>query len=272
MTWSDVGYMAAMGAAVFAMVVVLSHCVWPLRRVGVAPRPAGGQGQWTTGDIVLVGVFYVGLSSLCGYLVDVASPGDMTPHQRYVAQLATGTFANVVVCAYILLMGEIQRGKPPSAIGLSGQRLWPNVLKGIGFYACAFPVVFGVMFLIEKLVLRSGRSLPCQQPVVSLLETEQSGVLLTMAVGLVLVAPLLEEVIFRGFLCSALSETLGPKRAIVLSAACFALIHPTLSALLPIFLLGLLLGWAFLRTKTLAAPIAIHFINNVSSVVWLLTR
>ena len=41
-------------------------------------------------------------------------------------------------------------------------------------------------------------------------------------------------------------------------------------AMLPIFMLGLLLAWTFHRTKTLAAPIAIHLTHNAVSIFLLL--
>jgi membrane protease YdiL (CAAX protease family) len=85
-----------------------------------------------------------------------------------------------------------------------------------------------------------------------------------------------EEVFFRGFLQSnilRLTNTMAGNRfrfqqwiSICVSAACFAAAHiivqgQIISALT--FLPGLVLGWLFIRTKSLLAPILFHGLANM---------
>ena len=78
-------------------------------------------------------------------------------------------------------------------------------------------------------------------------------------------APLAEEVIFRGQLFSALSQTrLGVSGATVLTSASWALLHssePWLSIGL-IFIMGLAFGWMMYRFGSLWVPIICHGVWN----------
>jgi len=82
-----------------------------------------------------------------------------------------------------------------------------------------------------------------------------------------------EEVFFRGYLLTNATRVLGTDRAshtwiaIAISAACFALAHVVVQGQIAsalTFLPGLLLGWLFVRTRCLLAPILFHGLANVS--------
>lgn len=90
----------------------------------------------------------------------------------------------------------------------------------------------------------------------------------------VVVAPLTEEVAYRGVLYPALRERWGVTPAIVLSSAVFALLHSNVVWLgLPILLLGILLARLFERTGSLWPPIAAHALFNLSAVaMWFVVR
>ena len=77
----------------------------------------------------------------------------------------------------------------------------------------------------------------------------------------VLAAPLFEEYLFRGLLFRGMQRSLGTGRAIVASAALFAVVHPPVSAL-PVFALGLAAAAAFQRGGLLLAPILAHASYN----------
>ena len=80
-------------------------------------------------------------------------------------------------------------------------------------------------------------------------------------VAVVVMAPVLEEVIFRGLILSGFRRRLGPGAAIVVSALLFALVHPP-STYFPIFWLGLLFGWIYVYTRNLLVPMALHALHN----------
>jgi membrane protease YdiL (CAAX protease family) len=76
--------------------------------------------------------------------------------------------------------------------------------------------------------------------------------------ALVLVAPVTEELLFRGWLLQDLKDQYGDARALVWSSALFGLVHVEASAVVYAALGGLVLGAVALRTKSTLASIAMH--------------
>jgi membrane protease YdiL (CAAX protease family) len=94
-----------------------------------------------------------------------------------------------------------------------------------------------------------------------------------VVVALVILAPIAEEIFFRGVVFNALRREGGRRWAYIGSAALFAVIHLDLVVLVPLFLLGLLLAWVYERTNNLLAPIAAHAtVNAISVALTLLIR
>jgi uncharacterized protein len=87
--------------------------------------------------------------------------------------------------------------------------------------------------------------------------------------GVAIAVPIVEEVIFRGALFSALRNSwFGKTGAVVLSAAAWASVHAVSSPLLfvfVIFIMGLALGWLLLRFGSLWVTIVCHCCWNAFS-------
>ncbi|MFA4836348.1 MAG: CPBP family glutamic-type intramembrane protease [Dehalococcoidia bacterium] len=78
----------------------------------------------------------------------------------------------------------------------------------------------------------------------------------------VLIAPLAEEIFFRGFLFTGLRRRYGWLMAALISSAIFALMHLEPYAIPPLFLLGFLFAYLYHRSNSIWIPIAMHFIVN----------
>ena len=87
-----------------------------------------------------------------------------------------------------------------------------------------------------------------------------SPVLVLLGVGLL--APVAEEIFFRGFLYAGLETRLGPLRAGWVSALLFALAHVTPLAMPPVFLMGLVFAYLFRRYHSIWPSIVLHVANN----------
>ena len=85
--------------------------------------------------------------------------------------------------------------------------------------------------------------------------------------AIVILAPIAEELFFRGVVFNAFLRERGPRLAYLGSAALFAVIHLSIVALIPIFLLGLALAWVYDRTGSILAPIVMHAVVNGASVL-----
>ncbi|XP_057777176.1 uncharacterized protein LOC130995780 isoform X2 [Salvia miltiorrhiza] len=90
-------------------------------------------------------------------------------------------------------------------------------------------------------------------------------------VGIVgVLAPILEETVFRGFFMVSLTKWLPTPFAVLVSAAVFAGAHLTPGEFPQLFVLGTALGLSYAQTRNLLTPITIHAFWN-SGVILLLT-
>lgn len=83
-------------------------------------------------------------------------------------------------------------------------------------------------------------------------------------------APILEESVFRGFFLVSLTKWVPTPVAVVVSAAVFALAHLTPGEFPQLFVLGAAMGFSYAQTRNLLTPITIHAFWN-SGVILLLT-
>ena len=87
---------------------------------------------------------------------------------------------------------------------------------------------------------------------------------LWLIVSVVVVAPIFEEMVFRGFVYGGFERSLGAFPALLLSSVLFTVLHGQYNAyeLAQIFVLGMVLGLARMRTQSLFTPMVMHAVNN----------
>ncbi|AXP00788.1 CPBP family intramembrane glutamic endopeptidase [Bacillus anthracis] len=82
-------------------------------------------------------------------------------------------------------------------------------------------------------------------------------------VVLTIVAPIWEEIVFRGMFFMKLSQRFSTISSAVISAFIFTLGHPlTVGGILYIFGIGICLAYTYKKTNNLLVPIGIHVLNN----------
>lgn len=86
-------------------------------------------------------------------------------------------------------------------------------------------------------------------------------------IAIVVLAPFVEELLFRKAIQGYLMQVWNPAGAIIVSSLIFGLIHLNPIQIPFAFVTGLVLGWVYYRTNSLRAPVLMHFINNGSSVL-----
>lgn len=86
--------------------------------------------------------------------------------------------------------------------------------------------------------------------------------------SIVIIAPVLEELLFRGAIESHLLQVWkNPWGGILVSAFIFGAIHGNPAQIPFAMLLGILLGWLYYRTGSLILCMLFHFLNNATSVI-----
>lgn len=82
------------------------------------------------------------------------------------------------------------------------------------------------------------------------------------AVALLVVAPISEELIFRGFIFKGFRKQLGFLAAAVISSIFFGLIHGQINVALDTFALGLMLCYLYEKTQSIWPSIMLHSLKN----------
>jgi len=244
------------GGAVVALGIGLS---WALRDRHAA-RPAMPEPPWGLWDVAkLAALWAVGAQVLHTKLffpldpqTPFAVPGDWIA-EIFIAILLVGATIHIVVA---------ERGGHLRDLGIRGK-----FFGGVAVGLTAFLVVQPFLRLIEALEERAARNgwipeIPVQQILQVISRTQSGWVLALAAIVAVVAAPISEELLFRGVLQPALGRWTGRWWAIFLSAAFFAAAHMDLYAMPLLLVLGIALAYVYDRTRSLAAPVALHMAFN----------
>jgi membrane protease YdiL (CAAX protease family) len=83
-----------------------------------------------------------------------------------------------------------------------------------------------------------------------------------LLIGGAVVAPVVEELFFRGFVFAGLRPRYGWQKAALISSALFALIHLIPTAIIPIFILGYIFAYLYHRSNSIWPAILMHAATN----------
>jgi membrane protease YdiL (CAAX protease family) len=173
----------------------------------------------------------------------------------------------------VVLLGIFMRyrGIPPfRQFGVTRYNVFLCVGMAVGLLMAAYPLVL----LTENLtsVAMNGKAQP--QNVVEFFlnaseKSDEKAVFLMLLLAVV-VAPMAEETIFRGYIYGVLKRSMGGVGAGVLSAALFAAMHLNLAALPALFVLALCLTLAYEATGSILVNIFMHGLFNLSMLLVML--
>lgn len=169
----------------------------------------------------------------------------------------------------LLLVSWVFVFRPNALAGLPslpGRNAASAVASGVGWGAAAWLGSSLVSVAVVALMEALGMEVLPQAAEQAIATVEPWLVVLSV----VILAPIAEEVFFRGVVFNALRREGGRRWAYLGSSVLFAIIHLSLVAVLPLFLLGLALAWVYERTNNLLAPIAMHAVVNAISVAFAL--
>ena len=140
------------------------------------------------------------------------------------------------------------------------------VVEGLWVLWAGLPIVVGLSWCADKL----GWQEP--QELVAILAEKRPGWPI-IVIFAVVVAPVLEELFFRGFLYAALRHWWGKTAAMIVTSALFGLAHFELGApgvIVPLAVLGLVFAHIMERTGSILTCIVAHAVFNSLSVVSIL--
>jgi membrane protease YdiL (CAAX protease family) len=169
---------------------------------------------------------------------------------------------------WLLIVSDIVSAALIVALVLS---FYKEKLSSLGLTTKKLPkaILYGVMGFFVAFILADIAAYPIQQHF-GVDTTQQalsqsaavSGLLPLVLLSGVIIAPIAEEIVFRGYLYKAFRDRFKPWYAIIMSAALFSAIHLEPLAAVPLFVIGVVLAYVYEKTDNLMAPIALHMLNN----------
>lgn len=245
--------------------------------------PAACENNIEPADLLIAFCLFLVLSSLFYDLFQwIALPED-TPSpttaptlepsfdpQRILA-IAAAQLANVVI---FMLLGRARFRQGLVGWGLTLRRTGTNVIRAVVAYVALWPVCSGLLVLTTWLLLFIPGYVPAEHDALRALHDAESPawVMAITVLSAVVLAPLVEELLFRGLVQPALTRKLGSEwKAIVLTGLFFGIIHVPLYQTMPaLVFFGIVLGYAYAKTRSLTLVILIHAVFNAKTIVWLL--
>ncbi|TVQ46111.1 MAG: CPBP family intramembrane metalloprotease [Gloeocapsa sp. DLM2.Bin57] len=217
--------------------------------------PWGGETIW---QVLIVGFFFVGQFILpFAFSLTGLNPTNASVEIKAVYVLVS--YLSMAFAGLLVLYLSIRpfRPFPENWFNFSLQDNW--ILWGIGGYIAAFPLVLLVSLLNQQLWQGQGGSNPL---ILLALESQNTIALLIFFSTAAIAAPIFEEIMFRGFLLTSLTRYLNSWSAILLSGFIFAAVHLSLSEVLPLTVLGIVLGFVYTRSRNLLSSILLHALWN----------
>jgi len=230
--------------------------------------------SWTTpwdGEVVwqvlIVGFFLVGqvvLPVVFSILRQTPLFADLATSDRGKALLILLNYLSLAAGGLTVLYLSIKSYLPLPAgwfnISLKGR--WP--FWGLGGYFAALPLVILVSLINQQIWQGQGGSNPIL-PIA--LEERNTAALVIFFITAAIAAPIFEEILFRGFLLPSLTRYMPIWGAIALSSLIFAVAHLSLSEVLPLTILGMVLGFVYVRSQNLLASMMLHGLWNTGTLL-----
>jgi membrane protease YdiL (CAAX protease family) len=235
------------------------------RRVYVLHEGKVEVNRFTLLDAVLAGFLVLMLVIIC--FGAIGSKRSIDPRNVDTVRLIYAVVSQWgIIIGTLLILFQVRGMAPTSLFGFDKIRVRKVVWTAICFLLIALPLVFATNVAISHLL----RIDPQQdsQEIVQIFEgTTNPMNKLPIVLLAVIVAPLAEEFVFRGFLYGVLKRYFGSISSMLFTGILFALMHFHLPSLLPLFVLACALTLAYELSGSLLVPMAMHALFNSLTLV-----
>ncbi|MGF1587041.1 MAG: lysostaphin resistance A-like protein [Bacteroidales bacterium] len=126
-------------------------------------------------------------------------------------------------------------------------------------------VIIGTLALLFGIISPVGELIPMPESVKKMFYefAGQNGIYAFIL--LVIAAPVLEELIFRGIILEGLLKNYSPLKSILISSFLFGLVHLNPWQFFTGFFIGIFIGWIYYKTRSLTFPVIIHATANLTA-------
>ncbi len=264
--------MALIGGSAIVWLAIF-RCL--VARQSIVPFEPRTRVPWTGIDVLLL---VLALPLLDGMVFELArSRGTLPVGELSLDLLASLTAARLMWSGLAIIYLEHRAGATAEDLGFDLQHLKQDARLGVLGFLAAILSVYGTEEIVVKLFPAG------EHPLAKLVREEYTPALMVVAaISAIFVAPLAEELVFRvvlqGWLERQIDMLTEHRRiygerfarlfAIVISAAAFAAMHRGYERI-PIFVLGLILGYLYQQTHRIFPSLILHACFNGITILFL---
>jgi membrane protease YdiL (CAAX protease family) len=250
--------------------LAISMDVYPDRHAVQRIEARARWGLWTTLAWGAGAAVVMAATQTAGAFLYLAWRGLLVPGQPIAAEnlqsdgpllTAAFLFSTPLVLAYLALAVRLAGVPFRDYMALKWPR-WGDVLAGVGALAA-------VIFIAGLGATLTGQETPDFMSA-TFRSARDEGMLPLFFFSFIALAPIQEELIFRGFLYRGLGQSLGAWPAILLLSAVWAVVHSQYNwfYVAEIFLLGVAFGWLRYRTGSTILTIFLHAAMNAMALIY----
>ena len=197
-----------------------------------------------------------------GNIVDGVALAEQV-QQRLVDLTTMSIFLYIIVCSIIFfIVYKIKKQSMRKEIGLNKIKSKHIVLTIMA--AVGLSVFINQLLNIIDSIVNLNEVFPNYEEII---QSIMGGSIIMTFISVVILAPIFEEVLFRGIILRRLSRAYSITATVVIQAVLFGILHFNMLQFLYATVLGLFLGFIVIWTDSLYAGIIIHMIFNGSSFI-----
>jgi uncharacterized protein len=195
----------------------------------------------------------VSILALISYGANIASDGDVPDDLLYRWSSAVGGIVQYTILLVLVLV--LARGLAPEVLGLRRPSSWPRAL---GLTLGGLVSIFAIGAILN-IFLKAGEE---QGLVPDEWDSSRAAPFVANFVVVAGIAPVVEELTYRGLGLGAVRDHYGTGAAVVVTALAFGLAHGLFVALPVLTIFGLILALLRLRTQSLYPCMILHGVFN----------
>ena len=171
-----------------------------------------------------------------------------------------------LILGTILLSLRLRGFRLSTVFGMDQLPLQKSILWGLSLLVCALPLIFAASYLASYF-LHSDPTTDSQEIIQVFEHSKSIGERLPIILLAVVIAPVAEELAFRGYLYGVMRRYFGALPALVFTGVLFAIIHLNVPTLFPLFVLSCLFTVSYEVTGSLLVPMTMHALFNTVNLV-----
>lgn len=211
---------------------------------------------------------------------------DLQPWQSAFVENLVLCFGAIIVIAVIIFLAEISFARRLKGFGLSIKTIHKDFIAGAVNLLCIWPLVMLTItatILLGKLICGQDFQVQRHEELELITAHPQLPLRVLIVVVAVVIAPLIEELLFRGLFQTMIRSFFEIRNskpeirnrawaAILITSVLFAMAHANPGHWPALFVIGICMGYAYEKSGSLFRPVFIHSFFNAATIIATLYR